>query len=299
MEEKYINIVRLRPRHAAGFRPGDQIWVEEKIDGANLSLFYDENRDRLRAFGRKTELDEKNNLRGAWEWVQKLDKKKVKSVLGSRYLLFGEWLVKHAVPYPEERYNQMYCFDAMNLETGKYLPQEQVMEMVEKLGLIYVPVFYQGPFQNWEQIEAMVGKTALGGEYGEGVVVKNMSRLNDPNEKLPFYTKIVGENFAEKKRITRTHVSDVSAGAKRQELADSIVVVARVRKLILKLVDEKELPENWKEVETEETLARKLTRGVYYDCVKEEPETVKQIGNQFGKYAAVATRNCVHEIMSE
>ena len=156
------------------------------------------------------------------------------------------------------------------------------MEMVEKLGLTYVPVFYQGPFQNWEQIEAMVGKTALGGEYGEGVVVKNMSRLNDPNEKLPFYTKIVGENFAEKKRITRTHVGDVSAGAKRQELADSIVVVARVRKLILKLVDEKELSENWKEVETEETLARKLTRGVYYDCVKEEPEIVKQIGKQFG-----------------
>lgn len=114
-----------------------------KIDGANLSLFYDENRDQLRAFGRKTELDEKNNLRGAWEWVQKLDKEKVKSVLGSRYLLFGEWLVKHAVPYPEERYHQMYCFDAMDLETGKYLPQEQVMEMVEKLGLTYVPVFYQ------------------------------------------------------------------------------------------------------------------------------------------------------------
>ena len=178
---------------------GDQIWVEEKLDGSNFSLFYDENPDQLRAFGRKTELDEKNNLRGAWEWVQKLDKDKVKSVLGSRYLLFGEWLVKHAVPYPEERYNQMYCFDAMDLETGKYLPQEQVMEMVEKLGLTYVPVFYQGPFQNWEQIEAMVGKTALGGEYGEGVVVKNMSRLNDPNEKLPFYTKIVGENFAEKR----------------------------------------------------------------------------------------------------
>jgi len=52
-------------------------------------------------------------------------------------------------------------------------------------------------------------------------------------------------------------------------------------------------------VETEETLARKLTRGVYYDCVKEEPEIVKQIGKQFGKYAAVATRNCVHEILSE
>ena len=75
-KKKYINIVRLRPRHAAGFQPGDQICVEEKIDGANLSLFYDEIDDQLRAFGRKTELDEKNNLRGAWEWCRNWTRRK-------------------------------------------------------------------------------------------------------------------------------------------------------------------------------------------------------------------------------
>lgn len=154
-------------------------------------------------------------------------------MLGDRYILFAEWLVHHAVPYPEERYEKVYCFDVMEKETGKYLPQDQVKEMVTELGLTYVPVFYDGPFVSWEAIEAMVGRTELGGAYGEGVVVKNMTRLNDPNEKLPFYTKIVGADFAEKKSISRTHMEQMSADAKRQALADSVVTEARVRKMIL------------------------------------------------------------------
>ena len=197
---------------------------------------------------------------------------------------------------PEERYEKVYCFDVMEKETGKYLPQDQVKEMVTELGLTYVPVFYDGPFVSWEAIEAMVGRTELGGAYGEGVVVKNMTRLNDPNEKLPFYTKIVGADFAEKKSISRTHMEQMSADAKRQALADSVVTEARVRKMILKLVDENLLSENWRE-EKPETISRQLTRQIYYDCVKEEPETVEQIGKQFGKYAAISTTNRVREMM--
>ena len=296
MEHKYINIERLRPRHSSGFQPGDHIVVQEKIDGSNFSICYDREQDRIRAFGRKSELDEKNHLRGAWSWTQKQDKEKIKAVLGDRYILFAEWLVHHAVPYPEERYEKVYCFDVMEKETGKYLPQDQVKEMVTELGLTYVPVFYDGPFVSWEAIEAMVGRTELGGAYGEGVVVKNMTRLNDPNEKLPFYTKIVGADFAEKKSISRTHMEQMSADAKRQALADSVVTEARVRKMILKLVDENLLSENWRE-EKQETISRQLTRQISYDCVKEEPETVEQIGKQFGKYAAISTTNRVREMM--
>ena len=73
-------------------------------------------------------------------------------MLGDRYILFAEWLVHHAVPYPEERYEKVYCFDVMEKETGKYLPQDQVKEMVTELGLTYVPVFYDGPFVSWKAI---------------------------------------------------------------------------------------------------------------------------------------------------
>ena len=81
-----------------------------------------------------------------------------------------------------------------------------------------------------------------------------------------------------------------------QELTESVVTTARVRKLILKMVDEQELPINWKELD-QRTIMRKLSNAVYYDCVKEEPDTVEQVGKEFGKYAAITARSELNELM--
>ena len=50
-------------------------------------------------------------------------------------------------------------------------------------------------------LKALVGKTELGGEYGEDVVIKNMTRLNDPNERFPFYTKIVRRTILQRRKF--------------------------------------------------------------------------------------------------
>ena len=44
------------------------------------------------------------------------------------------------------------------------------VEIIDKLGLTYVPVFYKGEFISWEECMKYVGQTQLGGEYGEGIV---------------------------------------------------------------------------------------------------------------------------------
>ena len=298
-QRKYMNISRLKTKDLPGFRAGDHIVVQEKIDGANFSFRYDVENDRICSFSRRFELNEENNLSGAWEWSQRLNKEQVVKVLGDKLILFAEWLVPHTVKYPEEKYYNAYCFDVRDAETGLYLPQEQVAEIVQELGLIYVPVFYDGPFTSWEDIEALVGKTELGGEYGEGIVIKNMTRLNDPDENFPFYVKIVGEAFKEKRAIGRwgmkmlDHKNEKSIAL---ELTESVVTTARVRKLILKMVDEQELPINWKELDPR-TIMRKLSNAVYYDCAKEEPETVEQVGKDFGKYAAIAAKKELSGLM--
>ena len=139
----------------------------------------------------------------------------------------------------------------------------------------------------------------MGGEYGEGIVIKNMTRLNDPDENFQFYVKNVGEAFKEKKAIggwgmkMLDHKHEKSV---EQELTESVVTTARVRKLILKMVDEQELPINWKELD-QKTIMTKLSNAVYYDCVKEEPDTVEQVGKEFGKYAAITARSELNELM--
>ena len=231
--------------------------------------------------------------------LSKISKKKIAEVLGNNLIMFAEWLAPHTVKYPDEKYFNAYCFDIMNAETEQFLPQDQVKNIVQELGLIYVPVFYDGPFTSWEALEALVGRTELGGEYGEGIVIKNMTRLNDPDENFQFYVKIVGEAFKEKKAIggwgmkMLDHKNEKSIAL---ELTESVVTTARVRKLILKMVDEQELPINWKELD-QRTIMRKLSNAVYYDCAKEEPETVEQVGKDFGKYAAIVAKKELSELI--
>ena len=238
--KKFMDIERIKDGYADGFHKGDHILIQEKLDGSNCAIRYDPETDEIVAQSRKNILSLSNNLRGFWEWSQTLDKELVKSVLGDNLIAYAEWLVSHSVPYPEEIYNQAYFYDVFDTITGKYLPQNEVKDIVDKLNLTYVPVFYDGEFISWEHCMSFVGRTDLGGEYGEGIVVKNMTRLNDPSTRSPFYLKIVGEKFTETKGQKHVKVVDpekLKAVEENKALAETIVTEARVAKLLNKLVD--------------------------------------------------------------
>lgn len=296
-QKKYMDIERLKDKYVDGFQPGDNIIVQEKIDGANFSIKYDEESNSIKAFSRKRMLDLGNNLRGAWEWSQRLNENLVQEVLGNTLILFGEWLVAHTIVYPDDKYQNAFFYDVWDRETEKYLTQDKVKDIVERLGLYYVPVFYEGGFISWEHLKWFVGKTDLGGESGEGIVVKNMTRLNDPNTMLPFYTKIVADKFAEKKSIKKFDEGKLERRAKLQSIVESVVTEGRVRKLVHKMVDEGVIPENWDEHNMGD-IAKNIGREVYYDCVKEEPETVEQIGDLFGKLANETAMKIVRSMLA-
>lgn len=300
-QKSYMDIQRLKPAFSEGFQRGDRVVVQEKIDGANFSIRYDESDGTVKSFSRNRILDHLNNLRGAWEWSQTLDPAKVRDVLGSNLILFMEWLIPHTVQYPQERYRNAYCYDIYDTETQEYMPQEFVKEKVDQLGLTYVPVFYDGEFISWEHLMEFVGKTELGGDYGEGIVVKNQTRLNDPNTRLPFYTKIVADKFCETKAHKSSKPVDPDQLIERervQEVTNSIVTEARVRKLLHKLVDDGVIPADWCEQDMS-VIAKNLSKNIYYDCVKEEPETVAEAGELFGKCAAATSMRIVREILKE
>ncbi len=144
--KKFMDIERLKESYANGFQSGDHILVQEKIDGANAAIRYSTDTEKIIAQSRKNILSFSNNLRGFWEWTQTLNKQLIKKVLGDQYVLFGEWLVPHSVKYPDERYNHFYAYDVYDIINQKYLPQDKVKEIIEYLGLTYVPVFYDGEF---------------------------------------------------------------------------------------------------------------------------------------------------------
>ena len=79
-QRKYMNISRVKTKDLPGIRVGDHIVVQEKIDGANFSIRYDEESDKVCSFSRRFQLDEEHNLSGAWQWSQQLDKEKVAKI---------------------------------------------------------------------------------------------------------------------------------------------------------------------------------------------------------------------------
>lgn len=293
-QKKYMDIKRLNDKYIMGFQKGDSIVVQEKIDGANFSVQYDET-EGIRAFGRNHALDAKNTLRGAWEWSRKLEQELVKSVLGTNLILFGEWLTPHTVVYPKERYHNAYFYDVWDSAEEQYLDQDRVEAIVRQLSLLYVPVFYKGEFISWEHLKQFVGKTELGGKIGEGIVIKNMTRLNDSDSNIPFYTKVVGDQFAEKMSVKKFEGSKVERRVKQQAIVESIVTQGRVAKLVNKMVDEGIIPEHWNANDIA-TIAKNMGRAVYNDCVKEEPETVEQVGKLFGMLANAKAMEIVHSM---
>lgn len=292
-----MDIQRLKADYALCFNKGDIIQISEKIDGANSAIRYDSETDSIVAQSRNNILNTSNNLRGFYEWSQTLDKELVKSVLGNNLIAFSEWLVSHTINYPDDKYNHAYFYDVFDINTGKYLPQNEVKQIIDKLNLTYVPVFYEGEFISWEHCMSFVGQTQMGGDIGEGIVIKNQTRLNDPNGRLPFYIKIVGDKFQETKKIKKKkpNPQDLEMINQNLELAKTIITRARIEKMLHKFVDEGILPENWGAKEMS-IIAKNITKAIYEDCIKEEPDTVAKIEN-FGKFANKICMQIAKEIM--
>lgn len=297
MLKKYVDIERLKETYATAFTKGEHITITEKIDGANASIYCKEDKS-VACCSRRQDLAPENPLQGFYGYVQSLDHEMIYDAIGTRYIIFGEWLVKHSIKYPDNVLKKFYIFDVWDTETEQYMPWTFTKQISEFLGIPTVPLFYDGPFISWEHVTSFVGKTEMGGEpTGEGVVVKSQDRLDNKSSRTPAYVKIVAKEFSEVHQ-SKSHEVDPEKLAAReaaQALAETIVTKRRVEKCIQKFVEDGEIPENWDEKNLG-AIAKILPRAVYNDCVKEEQETVSQIEN-FGKICGSLTMKFARELV--
>lgn len=306
--KKYLDIERCKQKYAETFNVGEKIVIQEKIDGSNASIRYDEESGTLKAFSRRLELNSENTLNGFWDYVQSLNTIAFKEVLGSRYIIFGEWMgAKHAIKYPEDVYGKFWMFDVWDTQTEQYLPYEETRAFYGRLiacgnkekKFNFVPVFYIGKFESWEKAMELVGKTEVGAEpSGEGIVIKRQDYLDSKSSRLPFYVKIVSEQFSEVHKSRKQKAIDPAAIAKKEAniaLAATIVTQQRVQKMLYKFIEDGLLPQDWDEHNLKD-ISKILPNAIYRDCVKEESETVQQV-EDFGKVAAKLSMSIVRDLI--
>lgn len=301
--KKYMNILEARENgnyftdpNTLGFRPGDEIVIQEKLDGANASMRYDKESSCLRAFSSRSELSDANNLRGFWNYIQTLDPLEYKEF--PNQIIFGEWLVPHRIDYREEIFNKWYVFDIYDCDSEQYLLQEDVKVFCRDRNLIYIDPIYHGKFVSWDHCKSFVGVSDIALEQGEGIVVKNQTRLNSQIQ-YPAVLKIVIDNFKEVKRKFKI-VDPETLALKElaQETVCEIVTKARVEKLILKLMDEAILPLKIAP-EDMSIIAKTLPKRVFDDCLKEEPQLVERVDKYFGVLCSKETMRLAKEIIFE
>lgn len=295
-----MDIQRLKKKDFAdGFKPGDEIVLQEKVDGSNAAFRYDVGTGKLVAFSRRQILDPINNtLSGFYNYIQSLNANEFKDY--PDYVVFGEWTgARNAIVYYPENTKKWYVFDIYDVSKEKYLPQSEVKKFAKKHGLIYVNTVYVGPFINWEHVEGFLKKSAYG-DTMEGLVIKNQTRLNDPNNRLPFVVKMVDEDF--KEILKRNHIRKIEDPQKKQEKAEalefteSIVTRRRVEKELYKMRDDGIIPSNWSEQDMK-IVAKELPSRIYADCIKEEPDIVDKAGKYFGKLCSTVSMKYARNII--
>ena len=268
-QKKYTDVTRLGHKTTLDvLKEGDQIVIQEKIDGANAS-FKVENGE-IFAFSRNTQLSEDNTLGGFYEFAKSLDADK----LLAGVIYFGEWTNPHKVRYPEFE-KEFFLYDIYNTHIDKYVSFSMVKDESRRLGLNLVPVFYEGEYQSFEHLQSFVGKTHIGGklgdiETGEGIVVKNVSYIDRfGNQK---FVKLVTDAFREiqKQKAPKDPKRELT---QEQQFVDMTVTNARVEKMLYKFVDEGILDEHFG-IEDMGKILKHMSPRILEDILKEESDSL-------------------------
>lgn len=291
---------KIRYNNISGFKVGDIISITTKIDGSNASITYNETTGELDAFSRKQELTYNNTLNGFYNYAKQLDKTAFKN--HKNYIVYGEWMgcSKRQNKITYERVFSWLIYSIWDTNTNLWLNQDKVKEFAKESGLEYIEELYYGPFVSWDHCKSFLHNSKYG-NVQEGIVIRNIDELkrNGADDKhCHWIIKIVNTDFAES-MVKKQRIKDPTkekAKNEADELLKQIITQNRVEKCLHKLQEEKELPNNL-DVQCLGDVAKKLTKRVFEDIVKEEPEIVAKCGEYAGKACNKLTMEIVRKLV--
>jgi len=141
---------------------GRWLVVEEKMDGANAALSFSES-GQLRLQSRGHYLtggarERHFNLFKQWAAVHS---PRLWPIVGSRYVVYGEWLYAHHTLFYNHLPHYFLEFDILDKETGDFLSTPRRREMLAGLPLAPVKVLHAGLLDSLESLASLVGPSAF------------------------------------------------------------------------------------------------------------------------------------------
>lgn len=137
---------------------GRHLVVEEKCDGANSAISFDghgelllQSRGHYLTGGYR---ERHYNLLKQWANVHR---EVFHEVLGSRYVMYGEWMyAKHSVYY-DALPHYFLEFDILDRESGCFLDTPFRRRLTERMPVVSVPVLKEGEFSDQQELLDLIG----------------------------------------------------------------------------------------------------------------------------------------------
>lgn len=292
-QKKYHSIVRYGHNSTKDvLNKGDEIIIQEKIDGANASFSVVDG--ELKCWSRNKELDENNTLEGFYDWACKnIDAEK----LLEGVVYFGEWTARHKIVY-EGYEKQFFLYDIYNLFLEEYVSFSMVQDEAKRLGLQLVPIFFEGEFESFDQLMSYVGRTELNGRLkgnitGEGIVVKNVKYRDKFGKQL--FVKLVVDSFTEVLRQKKPKDPNKKLSVDELKVKECLTT-ARVEKQIFKLIDDGLLNKDYG-IEDMGKLLKSVTPMIAEDILKEEMQDSNLTIKDIQKYSSKTLPLIIKEII--
>ena len=308
---KYPKIKRLGHRATDGIlEPDTNLVITEKLDGNNFRWTYDEEYDKLVFGSRNVEFRKEggtpmnpddegfgSQFRDAAKYVKnKVDVDELVENDLSRFVFFGENMVKHTLDYRFEEMPQWLCFDIYDKENERFVSRDYLHNVCKFLNLKAAPVkqtckpaSFKEQFDPDEPESVVPKRSEFRDGKPEGIVIRNEDNC--------LRAKVLTEEFKEKHRADSQksqHGEESMPDDDVMTMLNTYVTDARVRKHIKKLtVDEGH--------DLEMELMEYLPMRVVEDVFEEEYEEIvrSRWTINFKKFRSKVAKKCVKLLRAE
>jgi hypothetical protein len=156
MNNEFIKFPRTPHIAGSAMQPGDYdlknislptgvpVMVTEKLDGANAGISFTDGELRLQSRGHYLQggpREKQFDMLKQWAAVHRTE---LWQVLGTRYVIFGEWLYATHTIYYNQLPDYFMEFDVFDRDTGLFLDTATRHELLSGLPITSMPVLYSG-----------------------------------------------------------------------------------------------------------------------------------------------------------
>lgn len=144
---------------------GKNLVVEEKIDGANCGVSFEDGKLMLQSRGHYLRGGQRERQFDLLKQMMNALQVELYYVLGERYVMYGEWMyAKHTIYY-DALPSYFMEFDILDKETNCFLSEERRMNLIHSsecdLPIQSVRVLKRGTIDTIDEMKAMIGPSAF------------------------------------------------------------------------------------------------------------------------------------------